>query len=141
MVTLTSERLVDAPIGALWAATVDIERWPDITPTVVSVERLDAEPIGLGSTARLRQPAQRPAIWTVDEFEPEVAFSWSSKVMGVTMRGRHLLNSADGDQTLQRLEIVMSGRGSGLMGRLAGRQIQKAIDTENEAFAEFVQRR
>jgi len=36
---------------------------------MTSVERLDDGPITLGSRARVKQPGQRPAVWTVTELE------------------------------------------------------------------------
>src|SRR5580765_507243 len=49
----------------VWALISDIEGWPGWTPTVKSVERLDAGPLAVGSRARIRQPKLLPAVWQI----------------------------------------------------------------------------
>lgn len=67
-------RLVDtidiaAPAERVWPLTENVEAWPSFSPTMTRIERLDDAPIALGSRARVEQPAQRPAVWTVTRFE------------------------------------------------------------------------
>jgi uncharacterized membrane protein len=131
---ITDELVIDAPIGAVWNLTVDIEGLPGVTPTVTSVERLDDGPLGVGSRARLKQPGQRPAVWTVTRFEPQSDFAWSSSFLGIRMVGGHHLESVDGG-TRNTLSIELTGFGSGMMGRLVGGRIAEAIATENRGFA------
>ncbi len=124
---------IEAPVERVWALTIDVERWPELTPTVTSVERLDEGPIGLGSQARIIQPKQRPAVWTVTRFEPPSAFEWETTAMGVTMVGTHHL-IPDGDGCRNVLGLEVRGRGAGLVRALVGRRIQQAIETENRGF-------
>src|SRR5215213_5897034 len=70
---------IDTPASVVWDLTVDVERWPETTPTMTSVERLDDGPLGVGSQARIKQPAQRPTVWTVTRFEPGRHFAWATK--------------------------------------------------------------
>ena len=130
---IRDELLIAAPVERVWALTVDIERWPELTPTITSVERLDDGPLQVGSTARLVQPGQRPATWTVTRLEAPHAFEWSTTVLGVTMTGTHHL-AAEGGGCRNVLGLELEGRGSGLLGRLVGRRIQSAIETENRGF-------
>jgi uncharacterized membrane protein len=51
---------IDARADVVWAVTVDVERWPEWSPTVTSVTRLDDGPLRRGSVARLEQPLQPP---------------------------------------------------------------------------------
>ena len=52
---------IPAPQDVAWAVTVDVERWPEWTPTMQSVERLERGPFGVGSTAKIKQPQLPPA--------------------------------------------------------------------------------
>ncbi len=66
----------------VWRLTTDIERLPSATLTITAVRRLYAGPLRVGSAAELRQPKQKPAIWTVTEMEENRRFVWETKVMG-----------------------------------------------------------
>ncbi len=128
-----SELLIEAEVDEVWALTVDVERWPELTPTMTRVERLDDGPLAVGSRARITQPGQRPAVWTVSRLEPGVAFEWWTKVGPVTMTGGHQLRP-DGRGCVNLLTLDITGRGSRLVGRLVGRRIGDAIERENRGF-------
>ncbi|HRW38676.1 MAG: SRPBCC family protein [Acidimicrobiales bacterium] len=130
---IRDERSIDASVDDVWRLTVDVERWPELTPTIRSVERLDDGPFGVGSRARIVQPMQRPAVWTVTRFEPPHAFAWETTTMGVTMVGTHDL-VAEGDGCRSVLGLEVRGRGAGAFRALFGRRIQRAIETENRGF-------
>jgi hypothetical protein len=118
---------IAASVASVWAATVDIESLPSTTPTVTSVERL-------GSTARLRQPAQGAKVWTVTHMDVNHYFAWETKIAGCRMIGSHTLTpTATGCRN--DLAITISGFASGLLGRIAGSSIRKALATENAGFA------
>lgn len=132
------EITIDAAVDVVWELTENVEGWPAITPTMTTVERLDDGPFGVGSRARVKQPAQRPTVWTVTRFEPNHVFEWEAKVFGVRMVGRHTItpiaDSSATPVTRNTLQIEMTGRGAGVLGRLSGGRIRKAITTENEGF-------
>jgi uncharacterized membrane protein len=124
---------IDAPVDRVWALTFNVESWPAITPTVTTVERLDNGPLRPASTARVKQPGQRARVWTVTAVEPDRRFDWQTRLVGTVMTGRHTL-TANGTGTTNTLELDMTGPASGLLGRLVGRQIAKALATENAGF-------
>lgn len=124
---------IRAPVEKVWALTEDIEAWPSMTPTITSVERLDHGPIDVGSRARIKQPRQRPAVWTVTRFDRPQLFEWATKIGPVTMTAAHRLEeTAEGCRNIVSIEL--SGFGSGLLGRLVGRRVREAIETENRGF-------
>ncbi len=130
---ITSELLIAAPVERVWDLTVDVERWPSLTPTITRVERLDEGEMRLGSQARVKQPAQRAAVWTVTDLEPGSRFVWQTKVGPITMVGGHRLQPTEaGCRNLLTLEV--SGLGSRLFERLVGGRIRQAIETENQGF-------
>ena len=122
-----------ASVDRVWALTEDVESWPSITPTITSVERLDDGPLRIGSTARIKQPRQRPTVWTVTRLEPPRLFEWQTKVLSITMTGGHRLDPIP-DGCRNTLSIELTGFGSGFMGRVLGRKLREAIETENRGF-------
>ena len=72
-------------------------------------------------------------MWTVTAFEPNTRFSWEARVWGVRTTATHVLEPV-GSGCRNTLTVAMTGRGSGLLGRLVGGQIRKAITTENLGF-------
>ena len=131
---IRDELHIDAPIERVWALTVDVERWPELTPTVRSVERLDDGPFGVGSRARIVQPMQRPAVWTVTRFEPPLAFEWETTVGGVRIVGtHHLAGEAGGCRNVLGIETADTPRGR-VLHYLFGGRMRAAIRKENRGF-------
>jgi hypothetical protein len=130
---IRSELLIGADVERVWALTVDVDGWPALTPTMTSVERLDSGPLAVGSTARVVQPRQRPATWTVTRLDEGSLFEWKTTVAGVTVAARHeLAGTADGCRNT--LVVELSGFGSRLLRWAAGSHVQRAIETENAGF-------
>lgn len=124
---------IDAPAEVVWDLTLDVTSWPRITPTMTSVERLDAGPIHVGSSARVKQPRQTAAVWTVTRLEQGHEFTWQTRRMGLTMTGSHVVEPV-GDHCRNTLSIDVEGPGSVLFGWLLGRTVASAIATENASF-------
>lgn len=124
---------IAAPVERVWELTLDVEAWPRLTPTITSVQRLDAGPIRIGSQARIKQPAQGTRTWTVTAIEPLRRFEWGTRLLGARMTGRHdLAPSATG--TTNRLTVDIEGPLAPVIGTIARPQILKAIRLENEGF-------
>jgi uncharacterized membrane protein len=126
--------LIDAPVDRIWRLTTDITDWPSFMPTVQRLERLDDGPLRVGSTARLKQPGQTAAVWTVTRLEPMREFTWESKRPGITLTGRHLL-AAEGDGTRNTLVLETSGPVAAVFTALFGGLMRKSIRQEGAAFA------
>jgi len=124
---------IDAPAERVWDLTVDVAGWPAFTPTMQSVQRLDDGAFGMGSSARIKQPGQGPAVWTVTAFEPGRGFSWSTRRMGLTMTGGHRITPRDGG-CVNTLSIELTGAGSRVMWLLLGGLMRRSISTENAGF-------
>ena len=90
---------IAAPIDTVWALTVDLESWPEMSPTMTSVQRLDDGPLRVGSQALVKQPAQRPTTWTVTRLDGPNLFEWTAKVLSVTMTASHQLEAIDAGTT------------------------------------------
>lgn len=124
---------IPAPVATVWDLTTDVERLPDLSPTMTSVERLDGGPLSVGSRVRIRQPGQPARTWTVTELDPERRFEWSTTALGSTMTGVHELQPIDGG-TRNTLAVELDGWSSRLVGALLRGTFRRAIAKENEGF-------
>jgi uncharacterized protein YndB with AHSA1/START domain len=93
-----TQRHIEAPAPSVWEVLVDVARWPEWTPTIESVERLDDGPFGVGSRAKVRQPKLPQAQWEVTEVVDGKSFTWEAKGPGMKTVARH--------------EVVPEGTGS-----------------------------
>jgi uncharacterized membrane protein len=82
---------IKAPPQRVWAVLSDIEGWPEWTPSVKSVERLDSGPLVVGTRARLRQPKLRPAIWQITKVERGSHFTWVTRSLGLRVTAHHVI--------------------------------------------------
>ena len=130
---LTHETDILAPPDRVWSLTEDLAGWPEVTPTMTSVERLDDGPLRAGSRARVVQPRQRPAIWRVRSVEPPHAFVWEATTAGVQLVAGHHLTEVDGG-TRNLLVLDVLGARAPVVGRLAGPLMRRALATENDGF-------
>lgn len=124
---------IAAPVSRVWELTVDVEGWPATTPTLTSVKRVERGPIGVGSSAWVKQPGQRAKLWTVTTFEPLTMFAWSTRSWGLVVTGTHRIE-ATATGVKNTLTVDVDGPLSRVVGLAAGRSIRKAIRTENEGF-------
>jgi len=114
---------VDASADLVFAVMVDIDRWPEWTPTVTRVERLDGSslPLAIGNRIRIVQPKVPPAEWTVTELEPGRGFRITSRSPGATVVANHRAEPlGDG----KRSRVTLSVTFSGWLGRLIARMMR-----------------
>jgi uncharacterized membrane protein len=138
--TMSNFRLVVeilAPPERVWAVLLDVERWPDWTPTVTSAKRLDDGPLAVGSQTKLVQPKLAPAIWRVTELdERKGLFVWATSRPGITVMGSHLIErSANGSRLTDEL------RYSGLLGPFMAMLLKKLNREYLAAEAQGLKRR
>ena len=121
---------IDAPPSVVWAVTEDVERWPEWTPTMDDVKRVDAGPFDVGSSARIKQPGLPEAVWSVTDLVRGERFTWTTRVRGIRMRATHELSPHDsGTRSVLRLE--MSGLVAALLAPFVHRSVRRALEREN----------
>jgi uncharacterized protein YndB with AHSA1/START domain len=126
--------LIDAPVELIWRLTTQVDDWPTFLPTVQRLERLDAGELRVGSTARIKQPGQSSAVWTVTRLEPAREFTWETSRMGLRLTGRHLLETA-GAGTRMTLVLETAGRAAGVASALFGGLMRSSLRRESAGFA------
>jgi uncharacterized protein YndB with AHSA1/START domain len=132
-------RHIDSPTQPVWEVLFDVARWPEWTPTIEGVERLDHGRFGVGSRARVRQPRLPRAVWEVSEVVDGRSFTWEAKGPGMKTIARHeVLPDAGGSQ------VTLSIEQTGPMGAVAAvlwrRLTQRYIELEAESLDRRVTR-
>jgi uncharacterized protein YndB with AHSA1/START domain len=108
---------IAAPPERVWQVLSDVESWPEWTPTVTSVHRLDDGPLRPGSRARIRQPRIPQTEYVVTELEPGRSFTWVATGPGVLTTARHEAEPLPAGETRVRLSVTQSGWLGSFMGR------------------------
>jgi hypothetical protein len=110
---------VDAPPDVVFAVLSEVERWPEWTPTVTLVERLDdaGAPLAVGSRIRIVQPKVPPAEWTVTSLEPGRGFRLFSRSPGATVEANHWAEPMGAGH---RSRVTLSVTFGGFLGRVIG---------------------
>ena len=111
---------IQVPPDRVWAAVRDIEHWSEWTPTVISVQPLDAGPLAVGTRAIVRQPKLLPARWQITELEEGRGFTWITRGPGVLVTARHSIEAA-ANGSRATLSLDFSGPLGPLCGRLTRR--------------------
>jgi len=126
------ERSVDvaAPPDRVWAIISDVERWPEWTTSVTSVERLDADRLDVGSRMRFRQPRLPVAVWTVTVVEPNQYIEWRNTTPGVKSVAGHRIESKSDALTRVTLSIDWNGPLAPLIRLLYGKISRRYVETE-----------
>jgi len=72
---------------------MNVERWPEWTPSVTAVERLEQSAFGIGSRVRVRQPKLKALVWQVSEFQPGHRFTWEARSVGIYAAASHAVSA------------------------------------------------
>lgn len=125
-------RHIEAPAQAVWEVLFDVARWPEWTPTIDCVDRLDDGPFQVGSRAKVRQPRLPQATWEVTEVVAGRSFTWVATGPGMRTIARHEV-VPDGTGS----EVMLSIDQEGPMGAVAAigwrRLTQRYIELEAES--------
>jgi hypothetical protein len=121
---------IDATPDAVWAVTVDVERWPEWTPTVTAVRLVGPGDIGPGSVARIKQPMQPESEWVVTEFRPGERFAWATCRAGLRLLATHELTAGSGG-TRNVLSVQATGPLAMILGPLLRPALRRALAEEN----------
>jgi uncharacterized membrane protein len=91
---------VRAPAHQVFDVYSDVERWPEWTDSVTSVQLLTPGLLHVGARARIKQPRLPTAEWEVVELLPGRSFSWTARGPGIRTTGHHLITGGDGPVTV-----------------------------------------
>jgi hypothetical protein len=115
MVAFSNSVEIQASPERVWAVMSEIERWPEWTPTVHSIQRLDSGPLAPGKRVRIRQPKLPPADWQVTNLDEGRGFTWVTRSPGVSVTARHWVEASGGGS-----RATLSIQFGGVLGPLVG---------------------
>jgi uncharacterized membrane protein len=122
---------IEAPPEKVFAVLCDVERWPEWTATMTRVQRLDSGPFAIGSSAQVRQPRLRTAVWRVTELQDRRNFTWTTRSPGLRMTAGHLVEPQGAGSRVE-LTLELSGLIAPVVSRLFGGLIERYIATESQ---------
>ncbi|OHV37660.1 MULTISPECIES: SRPBCC family protein [Pseudofrankia] len=155
----TSVRIA-ASAAKVWAVLRDVERWPEWTPTVSQVLRVESAPeyvpgadgpageLTKGDVVSIKQPKLPTLTWTIVDWIPARSFTWASSSGGVRTVADHRIEDApdapDAESETPRigaaelgvtvtLSIRQSGPLASVVGLLTARQTRRYVDTEAQS--------
>lgn len=121
---------VDADAAQLWEVLADVERLPELTPSMTSVEVLGTGPLGVGSEVRVRQPRLPGVTWTITRWEPGVGFTWEAAGPGLRSVADHDVTPTGPATSRLTLSLVQKGALDGVMRLFYGRMSRRYVGLE-----------
>ena len=100
---------IDAPPELVWEVLMDVERWPEWTPSVTTVALLQPGMFRTGSSVRMKQPRLPEAVWRVSSLTFQEAFTWTSRSQGVNTVARHVISAREGGGTRATSHLQQTG--------------------------------
>ncbi len=121
---------IDAARAHVWDVLTDVERWPEWTPSMTRLQRLDSGPFGVGSRVRVKQPRFPAMVWEVTALEPERSFSWAASSGGVTTVADHRLADGPGGRVTVAHSIRQVGLLAPVVALLSGARTRRYVHME-----------
>lgn len=120
---------IAAPPQTVWKVIADVERWPEWTPSIKKIKRVNGGALSLGSRAKITQPRLMPMTWVVTDLERGKGFTWTTKSPGVRVTARHYVEpTSTGSRAT--LSVEYEGALAPLVARLTGRLNDRYLGLE-----------
>lgn len=120
---------IAAPPRLVWQVLTEVAAWPEWTPSVGSIVRIDPGPLHLGQRLRISQPRLPTTVWRLTELVEERSCVWRAGGPGARVTARHSLAPAGGGT---RVELALAQRGplGVLVGLLTSRLTRRYLALE-----------
>lgn len=123
-------RSAPAPAADVWAAVIDVERWPSWTRSMQRVQLLTEGPLALGSRVQVKQPRLAATTWVVTELEAGRSFTWRSTSPGITSTAVHEVTPGPAGTSVLRLALHQEGPLAGVLGVVFSGLIRRYVQME-----------
>lgn len=131
MATWTKTIAIDAGPGRVWEVLVDVEKWPEWTPSITSVERR-SEAFGPGALVMVHAKGTPKSLWRISEWTPGRSFTWETSVRGARTIGSHVIEGVGEGRSRVTLTVEVQGLGARLFSWFIGRGISENLRLESE---------
>jgi len=121
---------IDAPAPLVWDVFSDVERWPEMTPSVKALTALDGAGLAVGKRFRIEQPRFPKLVWEVTQVEPGRSWTWVQRSLGGTTYAVHEVIAQGADRTLVRQRIDQRGPVGAVVGWLTRGITPRYMDQE-----------
>jgi uncharacterized membrane protein len=125
-----------APPQSVWNATVDVENWPQWTPTVESIRRVTPGALIPGSEVLIKQPNLPETSWRVSQVQPEECFRWHARIRAIPAVATHRIEKKQ-DRVVNHLGFEMSGFLAVLIWPFIRGQIARTLEIENQGLKRY----
>lgn len=132
MITITRQITIAAEPPVIWRVLTDVERWPEWTPAVTSLEALTTGGFAPQARYRIKQPWLLPTLLTVELVDEGRRFLWATTSPGLRFEGDHLIEPANDGTATVTLEARFTGVAGEVAGRLSRGLVQKYVTMEAE---------
>jgi len=106
---------IKSPVDRVFEVMADTEHWPEWTPSVTSIKRLDEGEFKVGSKAVIRQPKFPPALWKITAIDG-TSFTWENRAPGIRVIAHH-----SAEPTPHGTRATLSVRYEGFLATLLAR--------------------
>jgi hypothetical protein len=111
---------IQAPPFHVWKTLLDLEHWPEWTQSVTRIERLDDDPLSVGSRVHIIQPKLMPVVWRVTELDHrDRILVWQASKPGIRLTAYHRV-----DRTSEGSRLTLSLTYGGLLGPFMAYQLK-----------------
>ena len=107
---------ISASSDVVWEVFTDVERWPEWTESVTSVEWVEGHAVVVGAKAAIKQPKLPKVVWEVTEVSDGASWTWVATGPGATTIATHHVRALDAGTT----EVTQSIEQRGPIGSLIG---------------------
>ena len=121
---------VDAPGDVLWMVLLDVESWPELTPSMTAVTKSADGRLEVGSSVWIKQPRLPRTEWVITELDDGSRFVWEARGMGVRSTAAHEIHDPTPDRCRLRLVLDMAGPFGAAFGSIYGGMNRRYMDLE-----------
>jgi uncharacterized protein YndB with AHSA1/START domain len=121
---------VEASVEDVWAVMKDVERWAEWSESITKVELENARVLGLGVSARVKQPRVPAMTWQVTEYVEGERFTWEATTTGSKSVAWHSVSELAPGRTKVVLGVEQTGALVPILKPILGRMTKRLVAME-----------